>query len=398
MTNDRIQSHGLDVAKALGARGTGLVWTAVENGASIPNAKRSVQAAARVARAGDEPRRDGQGQPAEHAGLRDAPRQRRAGRRRQGLDHQPRQQHPLERHDRRRRRRDRPWHSLSRAPLHRRRGLRRVAEARLRRPGREGRRHRLRRQQLERGHRAVGLRRARSIAAKPSRCCAARSSAIAACIAWAKKSTSRPSSVRTRRAAFGCCARNAGRRSRCATASTASSTSARSRSTTGAAPSGRRRCRAEGALGNYSVRAVLESDKPKPKTPRTCEPGDVPSPELDDDGAIPEGGQRVVSGRGVPASGLSRRRDAEGRARAGRRAAQGRRDGALPLWRADGCASGEVGVLAIADSLGAGRRRRQVPGRAVGCSWAGASGATAAMAGEVSRDEAHARARRASCR
>ena len=44
ITNDRIQSHGLDVSKALGPRGTGLVWAAVENGASIPNAKRSVQA------------------------------------------------------------------------------------------------------------------------------------------------------------------------------------------------------------------------------------------------------------------------------------------------------------------------------------------------------------------
>ncbi|HEY7500306.1 MAG TPA: MG2 domain-containing protein, partial [Vicinamibacterales bacterium] len=43
LTFDRIQSHGLDVAKALGARGTGIVWTAVENGASIPNARRSVQ-------------------------------------------------------------------------------------------------------------------------------------------------------------------------------------------------------------------------------------------------------------------------------------------------------------------------------------------------------------------
>jgi uncharacterized protein YfaS (alpha-2-macroglobulin family) len=43
VTNDRIQSHGLDVAKALGSRGTGIVWTAVENGASIANAKRSVQ-------------------------------------------------------------------------------------------------------------------------------------------------------------------------------------------------------------------------------------------------------------------------------------------------------------------------------------------------------------------
>ena len=43
VTNDRIQSHGLDVAKALGAKGTGLVWAAVENGASLPNSKRSVQ-------------------------------------------------------------------------------------------------------------------------------------------------------------------------------------------------------------------------------------------------------------------------------------------------------------------------------------------------------------------
>jgi uncharacterized protein YfaS (alpha-2-macroglobulin family) len=43
MTLDRIQSHGLDVSKALGSRGTGIVWTAVENGASVKNAKRSVQ-------------------------------------------------------------------------------------------------------------------------------------------------------------------------------------------------------------------------------------------------------------------------------------------------------------------------------------------------------------------
>jgi uncharacterized protein YfaS (alpha-2-macroglobulin family) len=43
LSADRIQSHGLDVSRALGAGGTGLVWTAVENGPSIPNAKRSVQ-------------------------------------------------------------------------------------------------------------------------------------------------------------------------------------------------------------------------------------------------------------------------------------------------------------------------------------------------------------------
>ncbi len=108
VTTDRIQSHGLDMSKALGPRGTGLVWAAVENGASIPNAKRSVQAGPRVARPGHEPRHHRQGQPAEHAGLRHPPRQRGAGRRRKGLDRQPRQQHVLDRHDRRGRRRDRP--------------------------------------------------------------------------------------------------------------------------------------------------------------------------------------------------------------------------------------------------------------------------------------------------
>jgi alpha-2-macroglobulin len=43
VTNDRIQSHGLDVARALNPGGTGLVWTAVENGESIPRSKPSSQ-------------------------------------------------------------------------------------------------------------------------------------------------------------------------------------------------------------------------------------------------------------------------------------------------------------------------------------------------------------------
>ncbi len=42
-TADRIQSYGLDVAKALGGRSTGLLWTAVENGDAIANARRSSQ-------------------------------------------------------------------------------------------------------------------------------------------------------------------------------------------------------------------------------------------------------------------------------------------------------------------------------------------------------------------
>jgi alpha-2-macroglobulin len=44
VTPDRIQSHGFDVAKALGLRGNGFVWAAVENGEAIPNAKQPRQA------------------------------------------------------------------------------------------------------------------------------------------------------------------------------------------------------------------------------------------------------------------------------------------------------------------------------------------------------------------
>ncbi len=40
VTNDRIQSHGLDLSKALGPQGTGLVWAAVEEGDPIPRADR----------------------------------------------------------------------------------------------------------------------------------------------------------------------------------------------------------------------------------------------------------------------------------------------------------------------------------------------------------------------
>jgi alpha-2-macroglobulin len=39
---------------------------------------------------------------------------------------------------------------------------------------------------------------------------------------------------------------------------------------------------AEGALGNYSIRAILESDRPKPKTPEELEPADRPGSRLDD--------------------------------------------------------------------------------------------------------------------
>jgi uncharacterized protein YfaS (alpha-2-macroglobulin family) len=38
----------------------------------------------------------------------------------------------------------------------------------------------------------------------------------------------------------------------------------------------------EGNLGGYSVRAILESDKPKPKKPEELRPGDQPGPDLDE--------------------------------------------------------------------------------------------------------------------
>jgi alpha-2-macroglobulin len=38
----------------------------------------------------------------------------------------------------------------------------------------------------------------------------------------------------------------------------------------------------DGALGNYSLRAILESDRPKPKAPESLRPGEVGSPERDD--------------------------------------------------------------------------------------------------------------------
>jgi hypothetical protein len=41
VTADRIQSHGLDLSKALKPGGTGLVWTAVREGEAIPNAHRA---------------------------------------------------------------------------------------------------------------------------------------------------------------------------------------------------------------------------------------------------------------------------------------------------------------------------------------------------------------------
>ena len=155
VTPDRMQSHGLDVSGALdaGRHRPGVGGRARRRRRSPRTAARPAAQPrhARVDRAGHQPRDHRQGQPAEHAGLRDAPRHRRAGRRRAGVDRPPRQQH--------RSGAARPAPTASRW-----RPTRRCAiptnwyEVRLRRHRREGRRHRLRRQRLERRHPAVGLR------------------------------------------------------------------------------------------------------------------------------------------------------------------------------------------------------------------------------------------------
>ena len=80
---------------------------------------------------------------------------------------------------------------------------------------------------------------------------------------------------------------------------------------------------AEGALGNYSVRAMLESDKPKPKTAEAGASRATRRARSRRRGAVPEGGERLVPGRRLPAPGLPRRRDAHGR-RARSRASRSR--------------------------------------------------------------------------
>jgi hypothetical protein len=51
VTEDRIQSHGLDISKALTAGGTGLVWAAVREGDPIPRARRGLFDGAPMTRA-----------------------------------------------------------------------------------------------------------------------------------------------------------------------------------------------------------------------------------------------------------------------------------------------------------------------------------------------------------
>ena len=148
-------------------------------------------------------------------------------------------------HDRRRRRGDRRSGAATQTGMVR-------AGARLHRRRREGRRPRLCRQLVARGHRAVGFRRRIRTRAKPIRFSADRSSPIAACIGSAKKFTSRRFCDRIRRRASGCCPRAPRSTWRYATARTERSTNARSRSASGAARNGRSSLPADGALGHLS--------------------------------------------------------------------------------------------------------------------------------------------------
>ncbi len=150
---------------------------------------------------------------------------------------------------------------------------------------------------------------------------------------------------------------------------------------------------AEGALGNYSVRAVLEIDKPKPKAPEDVQPGDVPSPELDD--AVPY--QKAVNGSFLVAA--YRRPDfrvdvalKSDRAMAGEplrgvvtaRYLFGAPMGARPVKWA---------LTRSPDPFGAARRRRQVSGTTGGNSSAGASVATPPWREKSAATRAHSRSR-----
>ena len=202
-TADRVQSHGLDIAGALDAGGTGLVWTAVRDGDMLPR---------------DAPRRPASDAPTRASivqvtnlgiTVKDSPQNTLVfvtrldtgapvpGARR--VDRPARQHDVLARHHRRRRRRHGAADAAARS--------RQLARVRVHRHRREGRRRRLRRQRLERRHPALGLRHRRQPERSASRCCAAPCSPIAASTGSARRCTSRRSCGTTRPTASGCCPR-----------------------------------------------------------------------------------------------------------------------------------------------------------------------------------------------
>ena len=177
---DRIQSHGLDLTAALNGSNTGPRLGGRRGGRS----DRTCAAVWRVARPrvgdpGDQPRHHGQGQPAEHARLRHSSRHGCTSRRRQGVDRQAGQPDLLDRDDERGWRSHRPANGATQSG--------RMVRVLVHRHRREGWRHRLHRQRLERRRDAVGFRTARSTSAKRRRCCVARCSAIGASTVSAKR-------------------------------------------------------------------------------------------------------------------------------------------------------------------------------------------------------------------
>ena len=108
----------------------------------------------------------------------------------------------------------------------------------------------------------------------------------------------------------------------CATDRIGSSPKERSPSTRGAAPSGRSRCRPR-QPGRYSIRAILENDKPVPKKPEDLKPGDEPGPALDDEVAYEKAVHASFLVAAVSTAGLPRRREIDDRRGEGGRSGEG---------------------------------------------------------------------------
>ena len=219
--------------------------------------------------------------------------------------HRPhRQLDVLARHHRRRRHRHRAEHAAA--------GSRRLVEIPLPRHRRKGRRHRLRRQRLERGDLALGVRHRRQPEGSRSRCCADRCSAIAASTGSAKRFTSRPSCGTNTPDGIRLLPRHGGVRHRprqpepVVDERTVRVNDWSSAEWTMTLP-------ADGSLGSYSLRAILESDRPKPKTPEQQRPGASPS-RARRVGRLGEVDPRLLSRRRLPPARLPRRCDAGRRA------------------------------------------------------------------------------------
>ena len=104
---------------------------------------------------------------------------------------------------------------------------------------------------------------------------------------------------------------------------------------------------AEGGLGGYSIRAILESDKPVPKKPEDLKPGDEPGPDLDDEVAYEKAVHCVIPGRRVSTARLPRRREIEQRRGEGGRSGEGGGEREVPVRRPDAGASGHLDVDAV---------------------------------------------------